>query len=194
MDLTEPTHLSDEQLIHLMKQNNMPKLFDILYNRYYSKVTGKCYDMLKNKELAKESAIDILSKAYEKLPAFKEQSSFSSWLYTITYNHCIDYLRQRKRMHYPEWNRENEIPEIIDEQEVDLVDVNYEKLMGIMEIIHPEEKAMILMKYQDGLSIKDISKALRITDSACKMRLKRAKTRILFLYKKKYKSYNDGVD
>ena len=55
-----------------------------------------------------------------------------------------------------------------------------------MEMIHPEEKALLLMKYQDDLSIKTISEALRITENATKMRLKRARSRVIYLYKNKF--------
>ena len=90
-------------------------------------------------------------------------------------------------MHYPEWNRKNEIPEIIDETEEDFTEVNYKRLLELLELIHPEEKALLLMKYQDNLSMKQISTALRITEDAAKMRLKRARSRILYLFKSKYK-------
>ncbi|MFT3737691.1 MAG: RNA polymerase sigma factor [Breznakibacter sp.] len=178
--------LSDEEIIYEIVQNGRHYLYEELYTRYFKKVLDKSYSFLKNRQLAEESATDILSKTYEKLPSFKETSSFSSWLFSITYNHCIDYLRYKKKLHYPEWNQANVIPEIIDETEEDLTELNYANLMAIMEQIHPEEKAMLQMKYHDNLSIKDISIALRVSESAAKMRLKRAKARVLYLYKEKY--------
>ena len=63
---------------------------------------------------------------------------------------------------------------------------NYDDLMKVLELIHPEEKALVLMKYQDNLSIKEISIAMRVSESACKMRLMRAKARVLYLYKEKF--------
>jgi DNA-directed RNA polymerase specialized sigma24 family protein len=92
-------------------------------------------------------------------------------------------------LHYPEWNQANIIPEIIDETEEDFTDLNYNNLIKTMELIHPEEKAMLLMKYQDNISIKDICLALQVSESAAKMRLKRAKARVLYLYKEKFADY-----
>ena len=179
--------LKDDEIITLIRTEGKNVLFDVIYERYYIKVRDKCYSLLKNKNLAGDFANDILSKAFEHLNGFKGKSSFSSWLYSITYNYCIDYLRVQKKMHYPEWNRKNEIPEIIDETEEDFTEVNYKRLIELLELIHPEEKALILMKYQDNLSMRQISTALRITEDAAKMRLKRARTRILYLFKTKYK-------
>jgi RNA polymerase sigma-70 factor (ECF subfamily) len=55
-----------------------------------------------------------------------------------------------------------------------------------MEMIHPEEKALLLMKYQDNLSGKQIAQTLRISEDAVKMRLKRARTRVIYLYKQQF--------
>ena len=78
------------------------------------------------------------------------------------------------------------MPEIIDETEENIQDINYDNLRIILELVHPEEKALLLMKYQDELSMKQISAALRISEDAAKMRLKRARTRVLYLYTEKY--------
>jgi RNA polymerase sigma-70 factor (ECF subfamily) len=178
--------LSDEEIILKILSDNETNYFEILYNRYHKKVLDKCFSILKNHSLAVDLTEDIFSKTFEKLKTFKKISSFSSWLYSITYNHCIDYLRYKKKLHYPNWNREHEIPEIVDESEENLNEINYDNLLMIMDLIHPEEKALLLMKYQDSLSLKQISESLRISEDAAKMRLKRARTRVLYLYKKKY--------
>ena len=65
--------------------------------------------------------------------------------------------------------------------------MNYDELLLLLEKIHPEEKALILMKYKDDLSMKQIGTALRISEDAAKMRLKRAKARVLYLYTQKHR-------
>ena len=194
-DILEPmraeefNELSDEEVIARITEKGESFLFEILYNRYYSKVLDKSYSLVKNGELAADLTRDILSKVYEKLSGFKGNSSFSSWLYSITYNHCIDYLREKKKLHYPDWNMQNELPEIIDEVEEDNTAINYDRLLKLLDLIHTEEKAMLVMKYQDNYSLKEIGEALRISESAAKMRIKRAKARLLYLYKTLYGDY-----
>ena len=178
--------LSDEEIVRLIRDEEKPWLFEILYHRYYQKVINKCFSLLKNRRISEEFAEDIFSKVFEKLNSYKQISSFSSWLYSVTYNHCIDYLREKKKLHYPEWNRKNELPDIIDESIEDMHLINYDNLLQILELIHTEEKALLLMKYQDNLSLKQISKSLRISEDAAKMRLKRARSRVFYLYKKKF--------
>lgn len=186
MDKMNTNILTDTELIALIIDGQQTHFFDVLYKRYYSKVLVKCYSLVKNPQLSKELAEDVFSKTYEKLHTFQHRSSFSSWLYSLTYNHCIDYLRLKKKLHYPEWNKTNELPEIIDESEEDLDRIDFDKVMEIFELIHPEEKALLLMKYQDSLSIRDIAQSLRVSEDAAKMRLKRARARVLFLYKDKF--------
>jgi len=55
-----------------------------------------------------------------------------------------------------------------------------------LELIHPEEKALLLMKYKDDVPMKQVAVSLRISEDAAKMRLKRARTRVLYLYNQKY--------
>ena len=180
------SNLKDEEIIYKIRNESSTKYFEVLYNRYYSKVLDKCYSFVKNRQEAEGLAEDIFSKVFEKLPSFKQLSSFSSWLYSVTYNHCIDFLREKKKLHYPSWNRENEIPEIIDDSEEIIEEIDYDKVIAIMELIHPEEKALLLMKYKEDLSMKQIGVALRISEDAAKMRLKRARARVLYLYTQKY--------
>ncbi len=177
---------SDEEILTLIIQNKDNNLFEILKDRYYDKINDKCMGMLRNKSLAREFTNEIFLKAFDNCSKLRNLSSFSSWLYSITYNYCIDYMRMKKNLHYPDWDQLNEIPEIIDEADEEIIDYNYDHLIQILDHIHPEEKALLLMKYQDDLSIKDISHALRISESATKMRLKRAKSRVLYKYKHAY--------
>ncbi len=181
---------SDEEIVMLIINSGNKELFELLYLRYFKKVRDKCFSFLKDSNLSEEFANDILTKAYEKIHGFKGNSSFSSWVYSITYNYCIDYLRLKKKLHYPEWNSNNELPEIIDEAETDFEEVNYENLLTIFELIHPEEKVLLLMKYQDNLPIKQIAKTLRISEDAVKMRLKRARSRVIYMYNQKFNSNN----
>jgi len=183
MSVDKQQKKSDDDILFEILEHNRSELFAVLYKKYEPKVLDKCYSLLKDKELAKEFTADILTRTYERLGSFKKTASFSSWLYSITYNYCIDYLRTKKKLHYPNWNDSNEIPEIIDEQDEEAAQISYEELIKALEKIHPEEKTLILMKYQDNISIKEIAAALRVSESAAKMRLKRAKARILYIIK-----------
>ena len=180
----------DEEIIQLIVNEGQKELFTLLYNRYQVKVQDKCYSLLKSRDLAEEAKQNILEKTYEKLGSFKGKATFSSWLYSITYNYCIDYLRNKKKMSYPEWNQQQDIPEIVDTIDDDEEMIDSDKLNAILDRIHPEEKALLMMKYHDDISISNIAKALRLTESATKMRIKRARARVIYLYNQTYRNKN----
>jgi len=186
MNVLKKNNLTDEEIIEKINTEGEIDLYSVIYSKYYPKVRDKCYSFLKDKSLADEFAKDILSKVYEKLGSFKGNSSFSSWLYSITYNTVIDYLRKKKQLHYPSWNQENELPEIIDESNTEISEISYDNLMIVFEKIHPEEKALLMMKYQDSLSIREIATSLSTSEDAVKMRLKRARTRVVYIYFKMF--------
>jgi len=186
MDDMKFRDLTDEQIVGKIIQEGKNELFEVLYDRYLPKVKDKCYSFFKDRQKSEEFASDILSKSFEKLDSFKGRSSFSSWLYSITYNTVIDYLRKKKQLHYPNWNQENELPEIIDETDAEISEISYENLLQVFEKIHPEEKALLMMKYQDSLSVREIAVSLSTSEDAIKMRLKRARTRVVYLYFKMF--------
>ena len=179
--------MKDEELVQLITEEHQTALFDILYSRYHKKVADKSYSLLKNSELSQEAVQAIFIRAFERLPGFRGEAAFSSWLYTITYNYCIDFLRKQKQLHYPDWNSRQELSEIVDEETEDIESFDEELFNRLLDEIHPEEKALLMMKYHDDISIRDISIALRVSESAAKMRLKRARARLLFLYQEKNK-------
>ena len=70
--------------------------------------------------------------------------------------------------------------EIPDE---DLFEMKTKKLKKALGMISPEDKSILLLKYQDGASIKDLVNLMEIGESAVKMRLKRAKEKLMQIYK-----------
>jgi RNA polymerase sigma factor (sigma-70 family) len=180
--------LTDEEIIRELKETGSKKLLGTLWIRYSGKVRDKCFSLVRDKELAEEFTVEIFSKVIEKIDGFRGISTFSTWLYAVTYNHCIEYLRKKKRLHYPEWNRNNLLPDVVDEiEDEDITSIRYERLLKILDMIHPEEKTLLLMKYKDNAPLKLIESTLQISESAAKMRIKRAKARVSFLYKKLYR-------
>jgi RNA polymerase sigma-70 factor (ECF subfamily) len=77
------------------------------------------------------------------------------------------------------------------EEEVDdleLLETNVLRLKVILDEIPADDKTILLMKYQDDFSIRDISAAMNKSESAVKMKIKRAKEKFIKVYKHKYKS------
>ena len=81
---------------------------------------------------------------------------------------------------------EDEMPEIPDStdlrNEEEIMKIEAAKLQQVLEYLHPKEKAILLMKYQDDLSIKEIQDIMELNESAVKMRIKRARAKAIEIY------------
>ena len=173
----------EEELIKRLIYSNDTSAFAILYDKYSDKIYYKCLSFVKNKQLAQDLTHDVFVKIFITIKKFKFESSFSTWVYRITYNFCIDFLRRQQKQNFSRLNDEDDL--IDEEENIDeLFAISVDKLENILEEISVEEKAILLMKYQDDLSIKDIMSTLDISESATKMRLKRAKEKVVDLSKK----------
>lgn len=177
--------LTDEQLVSAIHQQFNPQLFSELVNRYEKKVTGKCREYVKDEDVAKDLAQDIFLKLFLKLDSFKEQSRFSSWFFAIVHNTCMDYLRKSRKRYHAEITEElvDKVGEMSElEGEVPEA-MSIEILEELLEQIPPEDKMILLLKYREKASIKDIQTALDIGESAVKMRLKRAREKITRIHR-----------
>lgn len=169
--------LSDEDLVKAIVLKNDTLLFEILYDRYDKLVYNKCRGFSKHDDEAEDLTQDIFLKLFVKLKTFKGKSKFSTWLYSFTYNHCVNYVNRStaKKIEKQSVDTDNLKDEHFGSQEQDDADIQnlkVEKLKEALEKISPEEKMILLLKYQDSLSIKDLCGVLDIGESAVKMRLK----------------------
>lgn len=171
--------LDDKRLIELYLDSQNSTYFGELYDRYASKVYAKCISLLQKQPLAEDATQEIFTKIFLRLSTFNQDARFSTWVYAITYNYCIDFLRKQKKQRYVYKGDEKDLPDQEDEMsDAELVEMEMERLYVVMEKIPADDKAILLMKYKDGLSIKDIAGILRKSESAIKMKLKRAKQKV----------------
>ena len=180
---------SDLLLIRRFLDHRDAQAFSTLYSRYSGKVYAKCISMLKDEALAADATQEIFTKIFLKLGSFGERAKFSTWLYSITYNFCIDFIRKRKKDQKIFSDDSREIPDLPeDDDDEELLAMEVGRLRNVLELIPPGDKVILLMKYQDDLTIKEIAEALNKNESAVKMQLKRAKTKAQLAYKKTYTS------
>lgn len=183
-----PQYAADEDVIDRYLSDQSHKDFEILYTRYSKKVFGKCLSILKDEEKAQDATQEIFVKIILNLDKFRRRSRFSTWIYSITYNYCIDYVRRSKKDKSilvedmaNEYDRASE-----DVEDHLLLEINVKRLKDILNQVTVADKMILMMKYQDDLSIREISKIIDKSESAIKMQIKRAKLRFQKTYRRKY--------
>ena len=172
--------LTDEQLVTYFIETQKNLYFEQLYDRYSDKVYRKCLSFVKDDAKAEDFTHDIFLKLVLNLGSYKETAKFSTWLYSITYNYCIDQTRVSKK--YAEVSLADNFDLPDDDDDAEMAELEAQQLNKAMKLILPEEKSILMMKYQDDLSIKEISDSLDISESAVKMRLLRAKEKLRKVY------------
>ncbi len=170
-------HLTDEQVVARVLEGETA-LLDVLYERYSGKIFHKCLSLIKDREAAKDCTHDIIVKVFTNLANFKGRSAFSLWVHSISYNYCMDYLQKRKRTDFSD-NIEYELDVLTNDdsalEDKLLHDLQLVQLETVFEKLNTDEKMILMMRYQDNMSVKDISDSLQIGESAVKMRLKRSR-------------------
>ena len=180
------TNLTDEELVQQIVAKNDTLLFGVLYDRYARMVYNKCYGFARSNDEAEDLTQDVFLMLFVKLASFKGKSKFSTWLYSFTYNFCINYVNRNKQrkmsdksvsMNDVDYKMADEVP---DES---IYEMKANTLEKALTMISAEDKSILLLKYQDGASIKELADFMELGESAVKMRLKRAKAKLLEIYK-----------
>ncbi|MEQ8925793.1 MAG: RNA polymerase sigma factor [Fulvivirga sp.] len=177
-------NLSDEQIIYVLQKEGNNRYFTILSERYENSIIKKCKSYVKDEDTAEDLCQEILLKVFLKLNSFQGNAKFSTWLFSIIHNTCIDYLRKHKK------NVSKIITDKMVDEVADLIEgvdelpdeLSEQILFELMDNISAEDRLLLLLKYKEKHSIKDIQLSLQLSESAIKMRLKRAKDRINKLY------------
>ena len=163
---------TDNDLILSFQQTQSNKVFESIYDRYSPFVYRKCLLMAGSEADAQDLTQEIWIKVYFALDKFRFESGFSTWLSRITINRCINYLKKREKFVSSE-----EIEEI---ENGSLPDINHSldvtKLLSRLSI---GTKALLSLKYVEGLSYEEIAESTGIGVSAIKMRIARAKKELI---------------
>lgn len=173
---------ADEQLISRFLNTNSDNSFEVLYNRYASKVYQTCLTITKDSVAAQDYTQDIFIKVFSRLDSFQSRSSFSTWLYSISYHYCLDQIRINKRLQL-----EPLADDLIDDELADRIpDSNSAELLerqmqvreAVLRTLPEEELTLLQLKYEQGLTVQAISERYGLSVSAVKMRLKRTRDKL----------------
>ncbi|MBB4079607.1 RNA polymerase sigma-70 factor (ECF subfamily) [Lewinella aquimaris] len=181
--------MEDIDIIRAYRERRHATCFQILYDRYSTKVYSKAVTMLRKQSEAEDATQEIFTKIFLNLGKFQGQSKFSTWVYSITYNLCIDKIRREKKVR-DLFNTEMEDPPDTVEEVPDeaLLNLQLNELKYVLSKLTDTERMMLLMKYKDGVKIKAIASLLDKSESAVKMQLKRIKEKAKRIHEHRFAS------
>ena len=126
------------------------KAFAILVKRYERSVRAIGMCVLRDRHLAQDAAQDAFVKAYEKLPGLRKVHSFGSWLMKISRRCALDIVAQRRESALPEGD-------FVAAEPVGLLDDEKERLLAAVMRLRESEKQVVMLRYFDGYSVKEVA-------------------------------------
>jgi RNA polymerase sigma-70 factor (ECF subfamily) len=158
--------------------------FASLLTRHQKRIFNFMYRMVGERGAAEDLTQEVFLKAYEALPRFRKASRFSTWLYRIAHNHCLNALKGRGReiavsALTKEPTHDNPVTAQVDPsaspeerlEQRELQVVVQEKLAELT----PEHRAVLVLRDIQGLSYDEIAMALELEDGTVRSRLHRAR-------------------
>lgn len=164
--------LSDEMLIKQLLKTKDDRYFEHLYDRYISLTYKKCLSYLEDEVDAQDVIQKVWIAVYFALPDFRQESKFSTWIYRIVVNHCLNHLKSRRNFvsldTYDSPSQKDELQTADTKMDV----------TNLLARLSKEERVLLNLKFVDDLTYEEIADALELGVSAVKMRINRLKQRL----------------
>ena len=182
----QKTPLEDAQVVRQVLRGRQ-EAFSLLVERYQKPIFNFIYRFYGNYELAQELTQETFLRCYQFLKSYDPERKFSTWLYTVAKNLCIDELKKQRAAR--EVPLEDVLP-AIDARDVEgAVERNAQvqcirreedfKLLEALQELPPAARTVLLLHYFQGLSYQEIGETLGLPVSTVKIRIFRAKKILL---------------
>ncbi len=155
----------------------------MLINAYSKSVYNIALNFFAERDIASDVTQEIFIKVYHNLNKYKEEKNFSSWIFAISRNYCIDYWRKNKKYMINRQELDDNIkagqptPEqnLIRESEID----GLRKKLARLE---PELRLAIILRDIQDLSYQEIAERFSIPEGTVKSRINRARLKLAQAY------------
>ncbi len=156
-NLSNFTGKQDTELVAEAKKGKLGA-FDELVSRHEVRIYNLCYRMLRDQNDARDLAQDTFVKAYKALSKFDGRSSFSTWIYRIAVNGCINFLKKKPRevaLEFPHEGVSSYNPEATYRQRM-----MRKVISEAVNMLPDVQRAVFTLKQFEGLSYKEIAEYL----------------------------------
>jgi RNA polymerase sigma-70 factor, ECF subfamily len=183
-----PAHDQELEWIERARRGDA-EAFGFLVERYQRRVFSLAHHLVNNREEVEDLAQEIFVKAFLGVQGYDGRSSFATWLSRVTVNHCYDYLRRRRTsrvLYFSQMNEEGQRTLEAKAESPPQEGINIEDRLALRDLAAkllsraPAEDRVILgLKELEDLSVQEIAEMLDLKESTVKVRLHRARKRML---------------
>ena len=192
--VSEPALAADDRELVRRAQREDQEAYEELVRRHQHRVFAVAGGILRRREDVEDIAQQVFVKAYFSLKRFNQRAAFSTWLYKITVNECWDLLRKKKvrpLVYESDLSEEHARQIVASEAKGDTGPDISEKLEArqrverLLKGLDERDRLMLVLKEVEGLSIEEVAKVLDLNANTVKVRLFRARRRIVSLATKR---------
>ena len=178
-------NVDDQHYIRMVREGDT-NAFAVLVDRYKDMVFTLSLKMLKDREEAEEVAQDTFLKIYKSLSKFNGESKFSTWIYKVAFNTCLDRLKKNKRS-----QPFAGLDEFTEREEISLINVldsieERERKQMIQDCLNGlpgEDSFLLTLYYFEEQSLEEIAKIIGINPNNVKIKLYRSRKKLAALLK-----------
>jgi RNA polymerase sigma-70 factor (ECF subfamily) len=153
--------------------------FTPIIHRYQGTVYRICYQIIQNREEAKDAVSEVFFKAYSNLVRFDQARMFSAWLYRIAVNHCLSIVRRKKSesRYLKEQGKDSHLP-AVGPSGTFLQEERNRSVSRFLNLIPGKFKSVLILKYYQGLTYAEISEVMNIPRNTVASYLLRGKKKL----------------
>ena len=174
----------EQQWVDAARQGDQ-SAFEQLVRLYEKRVLALTTRMCKNPADAEEAAQEAFLSAWQGLPFFRGESSFSTWLYRLASNACVDLLRQEGRRQSaagPSLNDEEARVDVPDpapspQEQAERSELR-EQIEAGLQALTPDHRQVLILREMHQLSYDEISKVLDVDVGTVKSRINRGRKQL----------------
>ncbi len=194
--VSTPIRSAEEHELVQRAQAGEVEAYEVLLRRHQSKVFAVISGVLRHSEDVEDVAQQVFLKVYLALKRFDHRSTFSTWLYKVAMNECLDHLRKRKvRKVVYEADLSEEQAHLLEsaarpagqgapldaEQSAELRQL----VDRLLDQLPEQERVMMVLKEVEGWTVEEVAELLELNVNTVKVRLFRARVRLASFYGKR---------
>jgi len=175
---------SEKHLLERAKKGDIAA-FELLVEGYQKKAFNIAYRMLGNYDDANDLVQETFIRIFKSIKNFKEQSSFSTWVYRITTNVCLDELRKRKNKNFVSIDEDIKLDDSDVKRQIESDAPTPEETLERKEIkkivgdaigeLSEEHRLVVVLRDIQGFSYEEIARITKCPEGTVKSRINRAR-------------------
>ncbi|MEX2191159.1 MAG: sigma-70 family RNA polymerase sigma factor [Bacteroidota bacterium] len=201
VDKTEQRRLESKQEDTALIQEALTghqAAFARLRQKYHDAIYNLIYRMIREKDEVEDLTQEAFIKAFGSLSSFNDEFAFSTWLYKIATNNCIDHIRRRKLQTFsidkPIESKESdfsfELPDTNDEPDQEMITLQRKKLLDdAINSLPPKYRQVIVMRHKEEMEYQEIALILKLPLGTVKAHIFRAREMLYKYLRDKMRNY-----